>query len=61
MKHMPVKQSEHTQPLADRIRPDSLEEFIGQEHLVAPGKPLYRAIEGGKVHSLTFHAACSGG
>ncbi|MFO7322827.1 MAG: replication-associated recombination protein A [Chloroflexota bacterium] len=42
------------QPLADRIRPESLDEFIGQEHLVAPGKPLYQAIHSGKIHSMIF-------
>ncbi len=42
------------QPLADRIRPNNLDEFIGQAHLVGPGKPLRRAIEGGKVHSMIF-------
>lgn len=42
------------QPLADRIRPDTLEQLIGQSHLVAPGKPLYQAIAGGKVHSMIF-------
>ncbi|HEX2622960.1 MAG TPA: replication-associated recombination protein A, partial [Phototrophicaceae bacterium] len=41
-----------SQPLADRIRPTSLEEFIGQKHLVAPGKPLYQAIKNNAVHSM---------
>ena len=31
-------------PLADRMRPRQLEEFVGQAHLLAPGKPLYEAI-----------------
>ncbi len=48
----PVASSQ--QPLADRIRPNNLDEFIGQAHLVGPGKPLRRAIEGGKVHSMIF-------
>jgi putative ATPase len=39
-------------PLADRMRPRSLDEFIGQQHLLAPGKPLRQAIEGGQLHSL---------
>ncbi len=33
-------------PLADRMRPASLDEFVGQSHLLAPGKPLRRLIEG---------------
>jgi len=41
-------------PLADRARPDSLENFFGQEHLLAPGKPLQVAIEQGRAHSMIF-------
>ncbi len=33
------------EPLANKIRPKTLEEFVGQEHLVGPGKPLRVAIE----------------
>jgi putative ATPase len=40
------------QPLATRMRPKSLDEFIGQSHLLAPGKPLRRAIEQGILHSM---------
>src|SRR5579871_5627857 len=39
-------------PLADRMRPRSLAEFIGQTQLLGPGKPLRRAIEAGQLHSL---------
>jgi putative ATPase len=39
-------------PLADRMRPRSLEEFLGQEHLLAKGKPLREAIEAGQLHSM---------
>jgi putative ATPase len=39
-------------PLADRMRPRSLEEVVGQQHVLAPGKPLRRAIESGQLHSL---------
>jgi putative ATPase len=42
------------QPLAARMRPASLEEFIGQEHLLAPGKALRTAIERGTVGSMIF-------
>jgi putative ATPase len=41
-------------PLADRVRPRSFEEFVGQEHLVAPGKPLRQAIESDHLHSMIF-------
>jgi putative ATPase len=39
-------------PLADRLRPRRLEEYIGQKHLLAPGKPLYQAITAGRLHSM---------
>ena len=42
------------QPLADRIRPETLEEFIGQDHLVGEGKPLYQTIQTGNIHSMIF-------
>ena len=41
-------------PLADRMRPRRVEEFTGQQHLLAPGKPLRRAIESGHPHSMIF-------
>jgi putative ATPase len=41
-------------PLADRMRPRTLEEFAGQSHLLAPGKPLRRAIEEDRLHSMLF-------
>ena len=40
------------QPLAARLRPTTLQEFIGQTHLLGEGKPLRRAIEQGILHSL---------
>jgi putative ATPase len=41
-------------PLADRMRPRSLDEFVGQEQLIAPGKPLRAQIERDDVGSLIF-------
>ena len=41
-------------PLADRIRPAALSEFFGQHHLLDSGKPLLRAIEQGRAHSMVF-------
>ncbi len=41
-------------PLADRMRPASLDEFFGQSHLLDVGKPLRRAIESGRTHSMVF-------
>ncbi|MDJ0907820.1 MAG: replication-associated recombination protein A [Woeseiaceae bacterium] len=41
-------------PLADRMRPAGLAEFFGQSHLLAEGKPLRRAIDSGRTHSMVF-------
>jgi putative ATPase len=41
-------------PLADRMRPRTLDEFVGQEHLIAPGKPLRTQIERDDIGSLIF-------
>ncbi len=43
-----------SRPLADRIRPETLDEFIGQAHLVGVGKPLYQTIQRNRVHSMIF-------
>ena len=43
------------QPLADRMRPKILDEFIGQEHIVGPGKLLRRAILADKLSSSIFY------
>lgn len=39
-------------PLADRMRPQSLDEYLGQEHVIGPGKPLRAQIESGQLTSL---------
>jgi putative ATPase len=41
-------------PLADRMRPRDLDECVGQQHLLAPGKVLRSAIEQGRLHSMVF-------
>jgi len=48
------KPGDTTRPLADRMRPRTLDEFVGQEHLVAPGKPLRTQIERDDTGSLIF-------
>ncbi|MDO8267969.1 MAG: replication-associated recombination protein A [Moraxellaceae bacterium] len=40
------------QPLAARMRPLRLEEYVGQQHILAPGKPLREAIDAGHLHSM---------
>lgn len=42
-------------PLADRIRPKTLDDVVGQEHILAKGKPLRRIIESGKVPNMIFY------
>ncbi len=39
-------------PLAERLRPRTLDEVVGQKHLLGPGKPLRAAFESGKPHSM---------
>ena len=41
-------------PLADRMRPRSLDEYVGQEHLLGAGRPLRQLAERGSVHSMIF-------
>jgi putative ATPase len=45
---------DRTRPLADRMRPRTLDEFVGQEHLVAPSKPLRTQLERDDIGSLIF-------
>lgn len=44
----------HRAPLAERMRPQSLEEFVGQEDLVGPGKPLRKMLEQNEIRSLVL-------
>jgi putative ATPase len=44
--------SNDPRPLAARLRPTSLDDFVGQEHLLAAGKPLRRMLEGAHLHSM---------
>jgi len=43
-----------TTPLAHRLRPDTLDEFLGHEQLLGPGKPLRAAIESGSISSMVL-------
>lgn len=42
-------------PLADRLRPQTLDDIVGQKHLLADGKPLRRIIESGEIPNLIFY------
>ncbi len=44
-----------TAPLAVRMRPRSLDEVVGQAHLLRPGAPLRRLVEGGAAASVLLH------
>lgn len=44
--------SEPKKPLAEALRPATLDEVIGQQHLIGPGKPLRLAVESGTLHSM---------
>src|SRR6202047_4288004 len=48
------QQNSRQTPLAERMRPRTLEEFVGQEHLLGPGKPLRLAIESDDPTSMIF-------
>lgn len=43
-----------SKPLADRMRPQVLDDYVGQQHILTPGKPLYEAIVAGRLHSMIF-------
>src|SRR5690606_31596535 len=44
-----------TEPLAARMRPRTLDEFVGQDHIVGPGRLLRRAIQADQLSSLIFY------
>ena len=46
------KRHDEKRPLADRMRPNTLEEYIGQDHILGPGKPLRRQIERDELTSI---------
>ncbi len=46
--------SQQTRPLASRMRPEELEEFVGQQHLLGPGKVLRQMIDEDRVTSMIF-------
>ncbi|MGI6005981.1 MAG: replication-associated recombination protein A [Ruminococcus sp.] len=53
--YMKEKTLEKESPLASRMRPARLEEVVGQEHIIGPGKMLYRAIKADKLSSIIFY------
>ena len=53
--HTHEKQIRKEAPLADRMRPRTIEEFVGQSHILAPGRLLRRAIQADQLTSLIFY------
>ncbi|HET6842503.1 MAG TPA: replication-associated recombination protein A [Candidatus Angelobacter sp.] len=51
---LPDRENKGARPLADRMRPATLDEFVGQEHILAPGKPLRLQIERDDPGSIIF-------
>lgn len=50
-------ESEMSQPLAARLRPQTIEEYVGQKHLLGEGKVLRRLIESDNISSMIFWGA----
>src|SRR5207237_9498504 len=48
----PLPRVDRSAPLAERMRPRTLDEFVGQEALIAPGRPLREAIEHDRLRSI---------
>ena len=53
--YMSEQNKEKESPLASRLRPDSLEEVVGQQHIIGKDKLLYRAIKADKLSSVLFY------
>ena len=54
LEQMTLFENQTPQPLASRLRPQSLDEYVGQEHLLGRGKVLRRLIESDQVSSMIF-------
>ena len=54
-RHSVREKIEREQPLAARMRPRTLDEFVGQTHIMAPGRLLHRAIQADQLSSLIFY------
>lgn len=50
--HLNFEAEQDFRPLAARMRPITLQQYIGQSHILAEGKPLYRAVAAGQLHSM---------
>ena len=59
--YMQEKQLKTDAPLAARMRPESLDEVVGQEHIIGKGRMLYRAIMADKLSSVIFYGPAGTG
>ena len=50
-----AERQEREQPLAARLRPRTLDEYVGQDHILGPGRLLRRAIQADQLSSLIFY------
>ena len=55
--YMRNKEQERESPLAARLRPTTLDEVVGQKHIIGRDKLLYRAIKADKLSSIIFYGA----
>ena len=53
--YMREKNMDQEAPLASRLRPTTLEEVVGQQHIIGKDKLLYRAIKADKISSIIFY------
>ena len=53
--YMRQQQKESESPLASRMRPSTLEEVVGQQHIIGKDKLLYRASKADKLSSIIFY------
>ena len=48
-------------PLADTLRPNKLEDVIGQKHLIGKGQIIYNLVKHGKIFSMVLYGPCGTG
>ena len=53
--HARQEEIKRSEPLAARMRPRTLDEFVGQEHIVGPGRLLRRSIQADQLSSVIFY------
>ena len=61
MEQMSIFENQVSQPLAARIRPENLDEYVGQQHLLGKGKVLRNLIESDNISSMIFWGPPGGG